>query len=80
MHALTRFNELADTDWGLMFFAYPSRAAFEEKIKRVGFEEYCFGFELSDIRPGVKEVNVTYMFPQDASLNTFEPLYELSQA
>ena len=55
-----------------MFFAYPSRAAFEEKIKKVGFEEYCFGFELSDIRPGVKEVNVTYMFPQDASLNTFE--------
>jgi len=26
----------------------------------------------------VKEVNITYMFPQDASLNTYEPLYELS--
>jgi hypothetical protein len=27
----------------------------------------------------VKEVNITYMFPQDASLNTYEPLFELSR-
>jgi hypothetical protein len=41
-------------------------------------QDYCFGFEFSKIRPGVKEVNITYMFPYDASLNTYEPLYELS--
>jgi hypothetical protein len=76
---IVRINELS-IDWGLHFFAFNSRLHFEEEIKRVGWNNYCFGFELSEIMPGVKEVNITYMFPQDASLNTYEPLYEFTQA
>ena len=79
MHASSRFNELG-LDWGLHFIAYKNRSEFEDTIKRVGWNEYCFGFELTEVIPGVKEINITYMFPQDASLNTYEPLYELSQA
>jgi len=40
--------------------------------------DYCFGFEISDVRPGNDEVNITYMFPRDASLNTHQPLYDLT--
>ena len=29
----------------------------------VGMNNYCFGFELSELRPGIKELNVTYMYP-----------------
>ena len=42
-------------------------------------QEYCFGFELSDVFPGVKEINITYMFPQDTTLytgSTYEPVYD----
>lgn len=27
---------------------------------------YCFGFELTDIRPNTPEVNVTVFFPRDS--------------
>lgn len=40
--------------------------------------EYCFGFEISDITPKSSEINVTYMFPRDASLDTHQPLYDLT--
>lgn len=62
MLALARFNELG-LDWGLHFYAFNNRSDFEDTIKRVGFNEYCFGFALTEVIPGVKEVNVTYMFP-----------------
>ena len=64
MPALIRLNELT-VDWGLHFISYNSRDHFEEEIRRVGWNNYCFGFELSEIVTGVKEVNITYMFPQD---------------
>jgi hypothetical protein len=73
-------NELISLDWGMHFVAWPTRAAFEEQIKMNDMKNYCFGFEFSEIVPGVKEVNITYMFPQDISLNTYDPLYEFSQA
>ena len=62
------------------FTAWPSQEAFREQIKISDMKNYCFGFEFSEVIPGVKEVNVTYMFPQDISLNTYDPLYEFSQA
>ena len=40
--------------------------------------EFCFGFELSDVTPNVDEINITYMFPRDASLDTHQPLYDLT--
>ena len=30
------------------------------------------------MRPGVEEVNITYMFPRDVASNTYEPLYDLT--
>ena len=30
------------------------------------------------MKPGVDEVNVTYMFPRDVSLDTHQPLYDLT--
>jgi len=40
--------------------------------------DYCFGFEISDVKYGVEEINITYMFPRDASLDTHQPLYDLT--
>ena len=63
MLELTHFNELDGLDWGLHFIAHRSREEFEDTVKTHKFDEYCFGFELSEVKPGVKEVNITYMFP-----------------
>jgi hypothetical protein len=39
---------------------------------------FCFGFEVSNIYPGVEEINITYMLPRDAASNTYEPLYDMT--
>ena len=43
---------------------------FYHQVKTNVSHDYCFGFEISDVTPKVNEINVTYMFPYDASLNT----------
>jgi len=43
--------------------------------------KYCFAFELSDVHPGVEEVNVTILFPRDdigGIINSEKPLYDLT--
>jgi hypothetical protein len=42
---------------------------------------YCFAYELTDIRPGIEEVNITMYFPRDnigGIINTYTPLYDLT--
>jgi hypothetical protein len=39
---------------------------------------FCFGFEVTNVYPGVEEINITYMLPRDAASNTYEPLYDLT--
>lgn len=51
---------------------------FYYEVKTNVSNEYCFGFEVSDIKHGIDEVNVTYMFPRDVSLDTHQPLYDLT--
>ena len=51
---------------------------FYHQVKTNVSHDYCFGFEISDVTPKVNEINVTYMFPYDASLNTHQPLYDLT--
>ena len=43
---------------------------FYHEVKTNVSNEFCFGFEISDVKPGIDEINVTYMFPRDASLDT----------
>jgi len=38
--------------------------------------EYCFGLEISDIRPGVKEANVTMLIPRELAQDTYKPLVD----
>ena len=40
--------------------------------------DFCFGLELTDVRPGIKEVNVTMMFPRELAQNTYRPVYDPS--
>ena len=42
---------------------------------------YCFAFEMTDVRPGIGEINVTLYFPRDdigGLINTYTPLYDLT--
>jgi len=63
---------------GLHLKTFNTTEAFYEQVKTNISQDYCFGFELSDIRPGVKEINVTYMFPMDVAANTLQPLFDLT--
>ena len=40
--------------------------------------DFCFGFEITDVYPGIKEVNVTLLFPRELALDTSKPLYDLT--
>lgn len=55
---------------GLKVHAFNTIDDFYHEVKTNVSNEYCFGFEISDVRPGVDEINITYMFPRDASLDT----------
>ncbi len=50
--------------------SYNTIEDFYHEVKTNVSNEVCFGFEISDVKPGVDESNVTYMFPRDASLDT----------
>jgi len=65
---------------GLKIQSFTDRETFLNQYRVQARQDYCFAFEFSRVRPGIKEVNITYMFPYDASLNTFEPLYEFSNS
>lgn len=41
-----------------------------DEIRSNYHTDFCFGFEISDVRPGIKEVNVTLMFPRELALDT----------
>jgi hypothetical protein len=47
-------------------------------VKTNSSHDFCFGFELSDVYPGIDEINVTYMFPRDVASDTYEPLYDIT--
>ena len=51
---------------------------FYKEVKTNVSNNFCFGFEISDIKKSNDEINVTYMFPRDASLDTHQPLYDLT--
>mgnify|MGYP006125654341 CR=1 FL=1 len=36
------------------------------------------GLHVTKIIPGIKEVNITYMFPKDMASDTYQPLYDLN--
>jgi len=55
---------------GLSVSSFNSTEDFYHDVKSNVSNEYCFGFEVSDISANSEEVNVTYMFPRDASLDT----------
>ena len=63
---------------GLRVEQYYSIEEFYHEVKTNVTHEYCFGFEISDVTPGGKEINITYMFPRDAALDTHQPLYDLT--
>ena len=63
---------------GLTVYPFNSTDDFYHDVKSNVSNEYCFGFEVSDISPSSEEVNVTYMFPRDASLDSHQPLYDLT--
>ena len=63
---------------GLKVQAFDSIEDFYHAVRTNVTHEFCFGFELSDVKYGVEEINITYMFPRDASLNTHMPLYDLT--
>ena len=50
--------------------SFTSVKDFYHEVKTNVSNDFCFGFEISDVKPGVDEINITYMFPRDASLDT----------
>ena len=55
---------------------YETVEEFYQDVKSNGTTDFCFGFEMTMVHPGIKEVNITYMFPRDVAANTYEPLYD----
>lgn len=55
---------------GLKVMSYNTIEDFYHEVKTNVSNEFCFGFEISDVKPGSDEINITYMFPRDASLDT----------
>ena len=55
---------------GLNLRSFTDADAFYNEVKTNRTHDFCFGFEVSDVSYGVDEINVTYMFPRDASLDT----------
>ena len=55
---------------------YNTTEDFYEAVTKNSSQEYCFGFELTDVYPGVDEINITYMFPRDVAPDTYEPLFD----
>ncbi len=60
--------------------AFNSTEDFFKAIKGDPDNNFCFGFEMSNIYPGVKEVNFTLLMPRDVASNTMDPLYDLTQS
>ena len=61
-----------------MLVPFETLEEFNHEVRTNGSHEFCFGFEISDVRPGIGEINVTYMFPRDVASDTYEPLYDLT--
>ena len=58
--------------------AYNSTELFFADLKNNISLAFCFGFEISNVYPGVPEINITYMMPRDTASNTFEPLFDVT--
>ena len=56
---------------GLQVNSFLSIDAFYRDVRANVSNDYCFGFEISDVTPKSSEINITYMFPRDASLDTY---------
>ena len=78
MHTNNTIAVVSIVTKGLTVYPFNSTDAFYHDVKSNVSNEYCFGFEVSDITPNSEEVNVTYMFPRDASLDSHQPLYDLT--
>jgi len=52
--------------------------AFEYDLKKDATKDYCMGLHVTNVLPGIKEVNVTYMFPKDMASDTYQPLYDIN--
>lgn len=50
---------------GLKLWAFDNQEALFENVRTNMSREYCFGLEISDIRPGVKEANITMLIPRE---------------
>jgi hypothetical protein len=60
------------------FHGYETAEELQQDVMSNLTREYCFGFELSDVRPGIEEVNLTMMFPRDVVPDTHQPVYDLT--
>ena len=56
---------------GLILVPFSTTEEFIHSVKTNVTADYCFGFEVSDIYPDAEEINITYMFPRDASQDTY---------
>lgn len=63
---------------GLELVPFESVEDLHDAVTKNSTQDFCFGFEITDVRPGIDEINVTMMFPRDVSPNTYEPLYDLT--
>ena len=48
---------------GLIVHPFATQEEFFKQVKTNVTQDFCFGFEISDVQRGVKEINITYMFP-----------------
>ena len=60
--------------------SYNTTEEFIHAVKTNVSSDFCFGFEISDVHPHVDEINITYMFPRDASQDTQKPLYDFTRS
>jgi len=61
----------------LKMHGFETEEEFVYDLKNDAKKDYCMAVEFSEILPGAKEVNITYMFPKDIASDTYEPLYDL---
>jgi len=61
----------------LKLWPFETQEALFEDVRTNMVREYCFGLEISEIKPGVNEANVTMLIPRELAQDTYKPLYDL---
>lgn len=64
---------------GLKLWAFETQEDLFYNVRTNMSREYCFGLEISDIRPGVKEANITMLIPRELAQDTYKPLVDWLQ-